>query len=166
MSNARILVISDVDGCLTTGQFIYTADGKVAKVFGANDHEGIKLLRKNNIDVEFITADKTGLPITMARMKELHCKCTLVSEADRAKYIFDKYKEGYEIIVFFGDGVGDSVVKRKGYCDYFIVPENARQQAKNVANAIMEHSGGNGAFMDLAYWTCNKLLRNFIDLYE
>ena len=31
--------ILDVDGVMTTGQFLYTADGKVMKVFGPDDND-------------------------------------------------------------------------------------------------------------------------------
>ena len=37
--------ISDVDGVLTTGQFIYTADGKSSKIFGPDDNDGLSLLK-------------------------------------------------------------------------------------------------------------------------
>ena len=100
----KILVISDVDGCITTGHFIYTINGKAAKVFGANDHEGVKLLRKNNIDVEFITADRVGYTITQKRMSELKCECNIFSETERLDYIKSKLKE-YDLVFFFGDGL-------------------------------------------------------------
>jgi 3-deoxy-D-manno-octulosonate 8-phosphate phosphatase (KDO 8-P phosphatase) len=37
--------ILDVDGVMTTGQFFYTADGKTMKVFGADDNDGLSLLK-------------------------------------------------------------------------------------------------------------------------
>ena len=46
----RIVVISDVDGCLTDGKFVYTAEGKVAKVYGPHDADGVKLLKGYNIE--------------------------------------------------------------------------------------------------------------------
>ena len=50
--------VFDVDGVLTTGQFLYTVDGKFAKVFGPHDADGIKLLKDNNIKIQCISADK------------------------------------------------------------------------------------------------------------
>ena len=38
--------ILDVDGVLTTGQFLYSSDGKVMKVFGPDDNESLGLLQK------------------------------------------------------------------------------------------------------------------------
>ena len=36
----------DVDGVMTNGQLIYTANGKTMKVFGPDDHDGLSLLKK------------------------------------------------------------------------------------------------------------------------
>jgi len=38
--------ILDVDGVMTTVHFLYSADGKVMKIFGADDNDGLSLLRK------------------------------------------------------------------------------------------------------------------------
>ena len=42
-ANVKNFVI-DVDGVMTDGQFYYTAEGKVMKVFGPNDHDALLLL--------------------------------------------------------------------------------------------------------------------------
>ena len=36
--------ILDVDGVMTTGQFFYSKDGKIYKVFGPHDSDGLKIL--------------------------------------------------------------------------------------------------------------------------
>ena len=59
-------LILDVDGVFTTGQFLYTINGKVAKVFGAHDNDGIKL-SKPYLNIHAITADKRGFNITKKR---------------------------------------------------------------------------------------------------
>ena len=42
----RRIIISDVDGCLTDGKFVYTSEGKVSKTFGPHDNDGVKKLKK------------------------------------------------------------------------------------------------------------------------
>ena len=39
-------LILDVDGVMTTGQFLYNADGKAYKIFGPDDSDGLKLIDK------------------------------------------------------------------------------------------------------------------------
>ena len=38
--------ILDVDGVMTTGQILYSENGKTMKVFGPDDHDGLSLLKK------------------------------------------------------------------------------------------------------------------------
>ncbi len=150
MSNKSV-VISDVDGCLTDGRYIYTADGKVAKVFGPHDNDGVKLLKANGIDVVFISADKRGFPITRKRIEDMKCPIFNVSEADRVTWVKDYIKENdYEFSVFFGDGISDVPVMST--VTYFASPANARKEAKLAADYVTESIGGQGAFLDLAQW--------------
>lgn len=147
----KIIVISDVDGCLTDGKFIYTADGKVAKIFGAHDNDGVKLLRKNGIEVRFISADKRGFDITKKRIEDMKCEIDYVSENDRADYLAryladERYSNG---VIFFGDGLGD-LAAVKNTTAYFVAPMNAREQVKDYADYVTDNIGGEGAFLDLA----------------
>jgi 3-deoxy-D-manno-octulosonate 8-phosphate phosphatase (KDO 8-P phosphatase) len=144
----KTIVISDVDGCLTDGKYTYTVDGKVSKVFGPHDNDGVKLLRKNGIDVRFISADKRGFEITNKRITDMKCQLDYVSEADRSWYIA-KALEEYDVI-FFGDGLGDLAAAMANPSAYFIAPKNAREQVKDYADHVTSNIGGEGAFLDLA----------------
>lgn len=151
---SKKIVISDVDGCLTDGRYIYTADGKVAKIFGPHDNDGVKLLRANGFDVVFISADKRGFPITQKRIHDMKCEVFNVSEADRVQWVKDYVESNkYEYSVFFGDGIGDVPVKE--VVTTFICPANARKEAKKAAHYITESIGGQGAFLDLAKFVLN-----------
>lgn len=153
--NKRI-VISDVDGCLTDGRYVYTADGKVAKIFGPHDNDGVKLLKSKGIDVVFISADKRGFPITKRRVEDMKCQVFHVSESERVSWVENYIKENeYEFSVFFGDGIGDVPVK--DVVTYFVCPANARKEAKANAHHITESIGGQGAFLDLSQWVLSIL---------
>ena len=154
------IVISDVDGCLTDGKFVYTVDGKVAKTYGPHDNDGVKLLRKNGIDVQFISADKRGFDITNKRITDMKCNLDCVSETERGDHLL-KYTNYYNVI-FFGDGLGDlaaylKVRKINPESIMLIAPKNARPQVKAQAQFVTENIGGEGAFLDLAEWVVNLL---------
>ena len=146
---AKTLVISDIDGCLTNGKFVYTSDGKVSKEFGAGDHEGVKLLKLNNIDIQFITADKIGWDISKKRIDDMNCQLDLVKEKDRIEYIEDKFND-YDYVIFFGDGIGDAYKAKRIDKLYFITPKNGRPECKERADYVTPNNGGEGAFLDLA----------------
>lgn len=165
--NNRIVVISDVDGCLTDGGMYYTSNGKVMKKFGVGDHEGVKLLKKNDIDVIFVTADKTGLPIVQKRLTDMsNSRLEVYSEIERRKFV-ESLRNDYDTIVFFGDGIGDLKIAENGLCDIFVCPKQSRKEVKEVANYVTEFDGGQGAYLDMAIWVAKKLKKDlYRELYE
>lgn len=149
------IVISDVDGCLTNGTYIYTVDGKVAKIFGPHDNDGVKLLKANGYDVVFISADKRGFPITKRRIKDMNCLIFNVSEPDRVNWIKNYIaNNGYTFSAFFGDGISDIPVK--DVVNIIGAPANARNEMKSIANVVTDSVGGQGAFLDFAQYILDK----------
>ena len=65
--NKPKVLILDVDGVMTTGQLLYSENGKTMKVFGPDDHDGLSLLKKF-LEIRFITGDKTGFKISKRRI--------------------------------------------------------------------------------------------------
>ena len=55
----KLNLIIDVDGVMTTGQFLYSSKGKEYKIFGPHDTDGLKII-KDKINIVFISADKRG----------------------------------------------------------------------------------------------------------
>jgi 3-deoxy-D-manno-octulosonate 8-phosphate phosphatase (KDO 8-P phosphatase) len=143
----RRIVISDVDGCLTDGKFVYTAEGKVSKTFGPHDNDGVKQLKQFGYDVIFISADKRGFPITQKRISDMKCELYQVSEESRAEWIKEKIAE-YDWSAFFGDGISD--IPAGFEVDFFGCPANARKEVKEVATFTTESKGSEGAFLDFA----------------
>jgi 3-deoxy-D-manno-octulosonate 8-phosphate phosphatase (KDO 8-P phosphatase) len=137
-------MIFDVDGVMTTGQFYYSENGKVYKVFGPHDSDGIKLIGKK-IKVEFVTADKRGFSISKRRIvDDMNQSLTLVSEEDRKTYLDQKY--GLKNIIYMGDGYYDAEILK--LAKYGIAPNNARIEAKNNADFVTPSNSGEGAVLD------------------
>ena len=136
--------IMDVDGVLNDGMLYWGVDGKPFKAFGNYDHDGLKLLR-NHLDIEFVSADENGWPITYNRIVE-HMKfpLTMVKEADRLDWVLGKgdAKE----TVFMGDGPYDA--KIFPHVGLSIAPAQAWRTAIENADYVTEREGGKGAVMD------------------
>lgn len=147
------IVISDVDGCLTDGKFVYTAEGKVSKTFGPHDNDGVKKLKKLGYDVVFISADKRGFPITQKRISDMKCELYQVSEAERKNWVKNKIAE-YDWSAFFGDGLSDIPAGLE--VDFFGCPANARREVKAQADYVTESKGSEGAFLDFALEIMHK----------
>jgi 3-deoxy-D-manno-octulosonate 8-phosphate phosphatase (KDO 8-P phosphatase) len=148
----KLNLVIDIDGVMTTGQFLYSSKGKEYKIFGAHDADGLKLVR-DKLNIFFITADKKGLPISRKRIKDMGYKLEVVSEGSRYDYI--KKKFGFANTIFIGDGIFDAPVLRD--CLFGIAPANARIEAKNWADYVTPSKSAEGAVCD----ACIKINKIF-----
>lgn len=133
--------VLDVDGVMTDGKFYYTSEGKQMKVFGADDHDALCLL-KPYLEIHFITGDKRGYPISEARIvKDMHMSLQLVSTVNRIDWIRERWDPSQ--VIYMGDGLLDhQVFVEVGYA---IAPANADRFCKSCAHYVTERSGGDRA---------------------
>jgi 3-deoxy-D-manno-octulosonate 8-phosphate phosphatase (KDO 8-P phosphatase) len=149
--------VVDVDGVLTDGQFHYTIEGKVAKVFGPEDHYALSLL-KNDLTIHFISADTSGFDITKKRVVDhMHFPLDLVSAFDRVRWIEEKY--GLNNSIYMGDGIFDPIVFTN--VGYSIAPANAFSQTKKYADFVTETRGGEGAVAEACLHIMEKFFKPF-----
>ena len=145
-------LVLDIDGVLTDGKLIYSSQGKVYKVFGPHDKDGLKRISKYISDIQFITADRTGFPITYARivkdwnfnLSQLH----IVPEEERMDWFLKNCN--LEETAFIGDGINDAPILQK--VKYGIAPANARVEARAAASYITPSKSGEGAVLDACLW--------------
>jgi len=139
-------LILDVDGVLTTGQFVYTVDGKFSKTFGPHDNDGIKLLR-DKLNVCAITADHRGFAISKKRIvDDMGLKLDLVSEPDRLGWITEHFD--LATTIYMGDGMHDTKIFE--HVAYSIAPQNAFYTAKAKATFVTNAKSGEGAVAEAA----------------
>ena len=150
--------VLDVDGVMTTGHFNYTADGKVMKVFGPDDNDGLSLL-KSYVEIRFVTGDKKGFNISRKRIvDDMKYQLDLVSTIKRADWIADLYP--LDEVIYMGDGIFDHYVMRK--VGYSIAPMNSDVLAKEYADYVTKRSGGDRAVAE----ACLHLLEKFYEPYD
>ncbi len=159
MSNkAPVCLILDVDGVMTTGHFLYTVDGKVMKIFGPDDNDGLSLL-KNNLEIRFVTGDKKGFDISKKRIvDDMKYPLDLVSTIRRVEWIRERYP--LESVIYMGDGIFDHYVMRK--VAYAIAPANADKLAKKYAHYVTERNGGDRAVAE----ACLHIMEKFFTAYD
>lgn len=151
--NIKNFVI-DVDGVMTDGRFYYTAEGKVMKAFGADDHDALLLLR-SHMKILFVTGDKKGFQISKKRIADdMKFDLEVVSTIKRVEWMEDN---GYKLdeTVYMGDGIFDALVFSK--VAYGIAPNNAFYTTKKKADFTTRSSGGHGAVAE----ACIHLLEKF-----
>jgi len=153
-----ICFILDVDGVMTTGHFIYSADGKVMKIFGPDDNDGLSLL-KQHIEIRFITGDKKGFPISKKRIvDDMNFPLDIVSTIRRVDWIKMQYP--LNNVIYMGDGIFDHYVMRE--VGYSIAPANADKLCKQHADFVTERSGGERAVAE----ACLHIMEKFFSPYN
>ncbi len=150
--------ILDVDGVMTSGTFLYSSEGKVMKVFGADDHDALSLLRPH-MKIRFVTGDKKGFAISKRRIvDDMGFELDLVSTIRRVDWISEKYP--LRSVVYMGDGIFDHYVMRE--VAYAIAPVNGDPLAKQAAHYVTQRSGGDRAVAE----ACLHLLERFFEPYN
>lgn len=150
--------ILDVDGVMTTGQFLYTHEGKAMKVFGPDDNDGISLL-KSFLDIRFVTGDKKGFPISKKRIvDDMGFPLDLVSTIRRIDWISENYNP--DEVIYMGDGIFDHYVMKN--VSYSIAPANADKNAKQYADYVTERAGGDRAVAE----ACLHIMEKFFVPYD
>lgn len=156
-SKPKVFIL-DVDGVLSTGQFFYSSEGKLLKVFGADDNDGLSLL-KNKIGIRFITGDKKGFSISKKRIvDDMGYQLDLVSTINRLEWIESQYI--LETVIYMGDGIFDHYVMAS--VGYSIATSNADQNAKKAASFITKRNGGERAVAE----ACLHILEKFYIPYD
>ena len=150
----KLSLVIDVDGVLTTGQFLYSPEGKTHKIFGPHDADGLKLIR-DQIDIHFITADQRGLSITQKRIQDMGFTVAVVPEADRFEYVSNRWT--LDQTIYIGDGIHDARLLKESL--YGIAPASARTEARQAANYVTPSNAAEGAVLD----ACLKIKKEFLE---
>ena len=150
------MLVLDVDGVLTTGQFLYSKNGKEFKVFGPDDNEGLSLL-KSFLKIHFVTQDKKGFSISKKRIvTDMKYPLELVKTLDRVEWM--KKQISLNKIIYMGDSIFDHLIFSK--VGYSIAPANADSLAKKNADFVTKRNSGERAVAE----ACLHILKNFFDV--
>ena len=152
-NNKNLNFILDVDGVLTDGKFVYTENGKIGKIFGAHDADGLYILKKF-VKISFITSDKKGFKISNKRVKDLGFKLHYVTNDDRVRFL---KKFNFDNLIFMGDGIYDVEILKRSF--YGISPKNAIYEARRNSNFVTKNKGGEGAVFEACLHLKKKFFR-------
>ena len=151
------IFISDVDGVMTTGQFMYSKEGKVLKTFGPDDSDALSVLR-TFIPIIFVTGDKKGFEITRKRIVEdMGYDLKLVSTVKRIDWINQQYNP--KRVIYMGDGIFDALVMKK--VGYSIATSDSDEEAKKTADYVTKRAGGERAVSEACIHIIDKFFEPF-----
>lgn len=146
-------IILDVDGIMTTGQFLYDEKGKKYKVFGPDDADALQIL-KNFLKIFFVSADTRGFKISKKRITtDMGFKLFRVSSKERLSWI----KKNFDLneTIYMGDGIYDHLIMKRVL--YSISTSNSSENAKKYSSFVTKRTGGDRAVAE----ACLHILKKF-----
>jgi len=142
------LIILDVDGCLSDGKLIYSAESIESKNFNVKDGLGITTWLKIGNDVAVITGRKSE--IVKKRISELGIPHLYQGIRDKRKVMSELLNtlglEPSEVAVI-GDDLNDySMLK---YAQRSFTPNDGVAKIKKTVNTVLTKNGGDGAVREM-----------------
>ncbi|WP_262694501.1 KdsC family phosphatase [Kordiimonas aquimaris] len=164
MSDQHIKLLAlDVDGVMTDGTILYTANGEEMKAFNAHDGLGIKYLRKSGVEVAVISGRRSA-PLER-RLDDLGVRRRRLKCADKTtalKDICDDMGITPADCAFMGDDWIDlDVLRNAGYA---MAPSNAVAEVLAVADWVSVKAGGAGAVREACEHVAQRNGVRLVDL--
>jgi 3-deoxy-D-manno-octulosonate 8-phosphate phosphatase (KDO 8-P phosphatase) len=142
------LIILDVDGCLTDGGLIYSADAIESKTFNVKDGLGISTWIKMGNHVAIITGRNSK--IVQKRAEELGIKHIFqgVKDKDRVlKELVSSLGFNFYEVGAIGDDLNDyNMLNLVGKS---FTPKNGVKEIKQIVNKVLSYNGGEGAVREM-----------------
>ena len=147
----RLLVL-DVDGVMTDGTILYTAEGEEIKAFNAQDGLGLKLLRKAGVDIAVISGRESA-PL-VRRLDDLGIFHRQLKCADKVAALNG-------ICADVGCDPEEVALMAVGYA---LAPANAVDDVKAIANHVTTRNGGQGAVREACEHIATMLGTSLADI--
>lgn len=142
------LIILDVDGCLTDGKLIYSADAQESKNFSVKDGLGITTWIKLGNQVAIITGRNST--IVQRRAEELGIQHIHqgIRDKDRVlKEIVSSLCLNFYEVAAIGDDLNDyNMLNLVGKS---FTPNDGVKEIKEIVNKVLTCNGGDGAVREM-----------------
>ncbi|MDR0476529.1 MAG: HAD hydrolase family protein [Desulfobulbaceae bacterium] len=141
------LLLLDVDGVLTDGRLLYTADGAEGKCFHTQDGFGLRLLRELGIDTGVITARESAVVTRRARelaMRFVYQKAARKLDAYR-QILAESALKPFQVAYMGDDWLDLPLLAQVGLA---IAPANAAPEVAETVHYQTPRPGGLGAVRD------------------
>lgn len=141
------LIVLDVDGCLTDGKIIYSADSE-SKNFNVKDGLAITSWIKLGLKVAIITGRNSK--IVQRRANELGIQYLFQGIKDKKK-VLSELVESLEIRLYEVGAIGDDLndYKMLDMVGRSFTPHDGVNEIKKIVDTVLTKKGGDGAVREM-----------------
>jgi len=142
------LIVYDFDGVMTDNKVYVDQDGKEMVQVNRADGLGVSIIKKLGIEQIIISSERN--PVVSVRAKKLKIFC--INKVDDKKNILLEYcvKNNFSLqnVAYVGNDINDlEVITIVGYS---FCPADAHESIKEIADYVLQKSGGNGVIRELS----------------
>ena len=131
---------------------LYSKTGKYGKIFGPDDNDALKILKKF-CSIQFISSDKRGFSISKKRIfDDMKFKLTLVTNDKKTKWF--KNMKNLNNIIYMGDGIYDHEIFE--LVGLGIAFKDSLKHVKNKADIVINRVGSNRAVAEASIYILKK----------
>lgn len=147
------LLVCDVDGTLTNGEYIVSDNGAISKAFCTRDFYGLQKLQEAGVEVIIMTSSEDD--VIMYKYRQLPNAC--VQKMSLTTGVLDKASElekeingtiGFKEIAYIGDD--DNDVEAMSLCGITAAPADSHLAGTDHVNFTCSRDGGRGAVREFA----------------
>lgn len=145
-------IVSDFDGVFTDNAVFTLQNGEESVRCDRGDGEGIAQLKRRGLPIVVISAEQN--PVVAARCRKLGLEYLqgVARKKDRLESWLKEHSLTWNDIIYIGNDTNDKeCLQRAGTS---VVPCDAHSSVKQVADIILEASGGHGALRELSDMLC------------
>ena len=141
------LLVLDVDGCLTDGSIIYTAEGDELKAFNVKDGLAVKSAARLGIKTAIITGRNSKVVARRAKEFEVaHLYQGIKQKQECLDAIVAKEGLEYAQVAAIGDDLNDAKMLQKAGLS--ATPADGSTQVKQLVDLVLQNGGGQGALRE------------------
>lgn len=142
------IVFSDFDGVMTDNRVLIDETGREAVYVSRADGQAIHMLHSMEIDMVIISTETNG--VVGRRAEKLKVKC-IQSVSDKAECLRQYCREknvSLQHVAYIGNDINDLEAMR--IAGIKIVPGDAYEEVKDIADYVTEKKGGYGVVREVA----------------
>lgn len=142
------LIISDFDGVMTDNRVLIDETGRESVYVSRADGQAVHILRSMNINVAIISTEKNEIVKKRAEKMGIESIHGVLDKAECLKRYCEERNILLQSVAYIGNDVNDlEAMKLAGIK---IVPSDAYEDVKKIADYITETKGGYGVLREIA----------------
>lgn len=142
------IVVSDFDGVMTDNRVLIDDAGKESVFVSRADGQAIHLLRSLGIDLVIISTETNGVVKKRADKLKVECIQSVSDKAECLREYCEKRNILLQDVAYIGNDINDfEAMKLVGVK---IVPKDAYEEVKQIADYITKAKGGYGVIREIA----------------